>query len=338
MLKLVLWDLDQTILTGVLEEGDEEISPDAAQALQVLHERGVLQALCTQNTPALVTEAVANYRWTQLFFQIEADLGPKVEKVQRVLEAADIHPSDSWFVDDDAFERDAIRVQIPQINTCSVAELREQLQGDPVVVTDESKRRTQLYKEDRQRQAEAQVAESYDDFLRSCNVRIAIRPYHRNDIARVKELITRTHRMNLGILPIDEAVRRLGDDSYRVIIATMKDRYSDMGRCGVAHVTPLGSGQGIIESLAISCRTRSRGLALAMLTGLLRHPQIAYPSYTCRYRSNGRNRPLRMLLMAAGFNPVPESDQLRLETGQLWDLALPDWVELNYEKEHAATT
>ena len=338
MLKLVLWDLDQTILSGVLEEGDDEIQPAAEQALQILRERGVLQALCTQNAPTMITEAVTKFGWTELFVQTEADLGPKADKVQRVLEGTDIHPGDSWFVDDDPFERDAIRAQIPHLNVCSVAELLDHLKGEHSVVTDESKRRTQLYKEDQQRRAGAQAAENYDDFLRSCNIRITMRRYIPQDVTRIEELITRTHRMNLGVLPVEEAVHRLGKDAHRVIIAAMTDKYSDMGRCGVVHVTPLDSGQGMIESLAISCRTRGRGLALAMLTGLLRHPHAAFPSYTCRYRSNGRNRPLRMLLMAAGFNPVPDSDQLHLDAAQLSNLALPDWVDLVYKEAHAAAS
>ena len=43
ILKLVIWDLDETILTGVLEEGDEEINPAAREIMRQTDGRGILQ-------------------------------------------------------------------------------------------------------------------------------------------------------------------------------------------------------------------------------------------------------------------------------------------------------
>jgi len=145
--------------------------------------------------------------------------------------------------------------------------------------------------------------------------------------------------MNLGAIPVGEAIAYLNrPDEHRVIVAEMRDIYGDMGRCGVIHLTPNGSVEALIESLTISCRTRARGLSLAMLVGLLRHPAAKFQRYRCRYIANDANRPLRMLLMAAGFRPQRGTDWLTLEAEDLERLELPAWAHLEYRDASVAET
>src|SRR5665647_1502019 len=120
-LKLVVWDLDQTILTGILEEGDKEKNPIAGRVIRQLDERGILQALATQNSPDIVPPALEKLGWRSLFIQVEADLGPKVKKLKRILDALEVHVLDTAFVDEDPFERDSIAAQMADITTWSIA-------------------------------------------------------------------------------------------------------------------------------------------------------------------------------------------------------------------------
>jgi len=49
-IKCVVWDLDNTLWDGVLLEGDAcELRPDAAQALELLDRRGILQSISSKN-------------------------------------------------------------------------------------------------------------------------------------------------------------------------------------------------------------------------------------------------------------------------------------------------
>ena len=327
ILKLVIWDLDETILTGILEEGDNEVNPLAYRVMNQLNERGVLQALATQN-PSSVLGVLEEFDWFTLFVRSEASLGPKARKVENILEELGVNPLDAVFVDEDPFERGSISAQIPHITTWSVAEMAAFLEGRTDTVTEEAQRRPAMYREQQARTQAAESATNHTDFLRACNIEIIIRPYEPQDASRVEELLTRTHRMNLGVLPVDEAIARLNQPAaHNVIIAEMRDIYGDLGRCGIIHLTEGEQGEAIIESLAISCRTRARGLSLAMLVGLLRYARN-YQKYHCRYISNGANRPLRMLLMGAGFKPLPGTDQLLLTADKLAEIELPDWVHI----------
>jgi methoxymalonate biosynthesis protein len=334
ILKLVIWDLDETILRGILEEGDEEMSPLASRLMQQLDQRGILQALATQNPPETIVDATHRFHWFDRFVQIEADLGPKAKKVRRILDDLEISPLDAAFVDEDPFERGSIAAQIAGMPAWPLTDLEAYLAGDTSVATDEARRRPQMYREQQARVRDQDTAGDYTDFLRSCNIQITIRPYRPEDAMRAEELLTRTHRMNLGVLPVDEAIARLSQPGeHRVLVAEMRDVYGDMGRCGIVHLTPDEGGGALIESLAISCRTRARGLSLAMLVGLLRHPGAQFGSYRCRYIFNGSNRPLRMLLMGAGFKSQPGIDELVLDADRLASAELPDWTHIGYESE-----
>jgi len=332
ILKLVIWDLDETLLSGILAEGDKEANPQAERCLAELEEHGVLQALATQNQPEMIPPALELLGWSDLFVQVIASMGPKARKVKTILEALDISPLDTAFVDEDPFERGAIAAQIPGIATWSVSELEAFLAGDTTIVTKEGQRRARMYREQQVRERDGSRAVDYVTFLHSCNVQLTIRSYVLADALRVGELLRRTHRMNLGAISAEEAIARLNQPGeHQVIVAEMRDIYGDMGRCGVIHLRPNGSGEGLIESLAISCRTRARGLSLAMLVGLLRHPDAKFQRYRCRYIANDANRPLRMLLMAAGFRSQRGTDWLTLEAEDLERLDLPAWVHLEYQ-------
>jgi methoxymalonate biosynthesis protein len=334
ILKLVVWDLDETILKGILEEGDDEINPLASRLIQQLDQRGILQALATQNPPGTMGDASRKFYWFDRFVKIEADLGPKAKKVKRILDDLEISSLDAAFVDEDPFERGSIAAQISGITAWPLADLDAYLAGDTSVATDEARRRPQMYREQQARVRDQNTAGDYADFLRSCNIQITIRPYRPEDAARAEELLARTHRMNLGVLPVDEAIARLSQTGeHRVLVAEMRDVYGDMGRCGIVHLTLDEEGSALIDSLAISCRTRARGLSLAMLVGLLRHPDAQFGSYRCRYIFNGSNRPLRMLLLGAGFKAQQGLDELILDAARLAHVELPDWTHIGYEAE-----
>lgn len=331
ILKLVIWDLDETILTGILEEGDETINAVAGNLIDGLRERGTLQALATHNQPEIFQAVAHKHKWLGSFVQTVVDVCPKVKMVRRILDRLSVSPLDTAFVDADPFERDSIALQVPGISAWSIADLQTYLENNPEPVTEEASRRPEMYIEQQARLRDKEASGDYLDFLRRCDMRIKIRPYVSNDAERVKELLVRTHRMNLGEPTSDEAVNRLeqgGEGS--VVIAEMRDKYGDMGRCGVLHVTTDGAGAEFIENLAISCRTRARGLSLSMLVGLLRHPQIGFQQLRCRYRFNGSNRPLRMLLVATGFQRHPGTDELVLSSDRLARTELPDWIDISY--------
>ena len=141
-----------------------------------------------------------------MFVQAEANLGPKVKMVRRILKNLSVSPLDTAFIDTDPFERDSIAVQEPGISAWSLSELQTYLEVNPTSVTEEGSRRPEMYLEQQARARDESAASEYVEFLRRCDIRLRIRPFVPKDFDRAKELLARTHRMNLGVL---RSMRRL---------------------------------------------------------------------------------------------------------------------------------
>ena len=327
-LKLVVWDLDETLVRGVFAEGDRELVPGADDLLRALHGRGILQALATQNDDEVMREAIGHYDWEPLFQGALADFRPKHQKVLRILEQLDISAEHTVFVDDDPFERASIQAQIDGITSCSVAEIAEITASLDTPETEESRRRPQMYDELERRRVEGEAAADYESFLASCEMKVTIRPFRDDDEGRVRELLERTNRMNLGAnLPPDETLEGLGqDDGPRIVVSELSDRFGDSGRTGVVRLTPQADGSARIETLALSCRVRARGLALSMFVALLQHPSADFTRFVAPYTPTGRNRPLRMLLWAAGFEE--HDGVLSADRASLDRVDLPSWLTI----------
>jgi len=331
-LKLVVWDLDETIVEGVFAEHDRTVHPAAGALLAELDERGVLQALATQNEPEVMQEALTHFGWSDLFQAAKADFAPKRHKVLSILEELDISADDAAFIDDDPFERDAMQVQIPGLTGWSVAELTAHVSSLEGEVTAEARRRPDMYRALKKKRTDAEVTGDFEAFLAASDIRVMVRPFVESDGPRAVELLTRTNRMNLGSTESPAEVIRLqgGVDAPRLLVAELRDRYGDSGRCGLLRLTPTGEDAALIDSIAISCRTRARGLSLAMFVGLLSHPVGDFARYRCNFRSTGQNRPLRMLLWAAGFSPVVGTEELRAERSAVDAVTLPSWARIDH--------
>lgn len=330
-LKLVIWDLDETLVDGVFAEGDRDLVPGADALVRRLHGRGVLQALATQNDAETMRSAISTFGWNDLFQSTWADFGPKSGKVSKVLSELDISAEHAVFVDDDPFERESVSAQIRGLEAFAVDDIVALADSLEIPETEESRRRPQMYEELARRRRDGDAASDHEAFLASCGMALTIRGYQPSDEARVVELLERTNRMNLGSpMTPAETVAGLSDEGARLIVAELRDRYGDSGRCGVIRLSPTGDGGGRIESLALSCRVRARGLALSMLVALLGHPDVAYDTFETEYEPTGRNRPLRMLLWAAGFED--RGDGVLVTTRDRLDgVVIPGWLEIAVE-------
>ena len=68
ILKLVIWDLDETILTGVLEEGDETINPEAGKLMaQLRNARYAASPQQREISPEVLQPVIKRNQWSSLF-------------------------------------------------------------------------------------------------------------------------------------------------------------------------------------------------------------------------------------------------------------------------------
>ncbi len=321
MIKCVVWDIDNTLLDGVfLESGQRYPAADPAMAgvLAELAGRGVLQAIASKNPPAAAeyVERVTGHR----FAAAECGWDAKSDAIRRIITELGLSSQEIAFVDDDALERAQVSFALPEAMVLAPEDMVQAAswpQFGPPVITDEARRRGELYQTRRLRQEEATAfGGSRDDFLRYCQTRVVIGVADAADLPRLHELSVRTHQFNSAAAPVtsESLADALGSASHRVITVRLADRYGDDGLVGGCVIATAGAAGeqpelGLMSTqvwdvplLMMSCRAMGRGVIDALLAWLCRAARAAGASQvTVPCVVNPRNVPLRIALTSAGF-------------------------------------
>jgi methoxymalonate biosynthesis protein len=309
VIKCVVWDIDNTLLDGVyLESAGQPPRPDPelTHVLRELAGRGILHALASRNPPA-----AADYlrRVTGVQFAA-AELGwdSKADAVGRIAAGLGIGTDAIAFVDDDMLERAEVAAALPDVLVLTpedAAETPDWPDFSPAVVTEEARRRGQMYAARQRRQAEAaSFGGSREEFLRRVGTRITIGPARPQDVPRLRELAIRTHQLNSAGTALTEAeLRALIDSSgQQVVTVALADDFGDDGLVGCAVIVRNASGPWLVPVVMMSCRALGRGVLDALLAWLCQvaarggAPELSVPCLV-----TDRNVPMRLALAAAGL-------------------------------------
>jgi methoxymalonate biosynthesis protein len=309
IVKCVVWDLDNTLLSGVyLESGAQPPPADPAMraVLSQLADRGIIHAIATRNPPEAARYAV--HATGLRFAAAECGWGRKSDAVRRIMAELGLAPDAVAFVDDDLYERAEVSRAVPQALVLSPEDMADAVgwpEFSPAVVTAEARRRGEMYAQRRHRLAEAQAfAGSREEFLRYCGTRVTIAAAADADVPRLHELSVRTHQFNTRGEAVAEAALRalIASAAHRVTTVCLADRFGDDGMVGGCVVDAGAARTWTVTLLMMSCRAMGRGVIEALLAWLARSAaRDGALSLTVPCLVSQRNVPLRLALAAAGF-------------------------------------
>jgi methoxymalonate biosynthesis protein len=313
LVKCVAWDIDNTLLNGVYLESPDAApaaDPVVAAALTEFAARGILHAIASRNPPEAAVYA-ARVTGGE-FAAVECGWGRKSDALARIARELGIATDAMAFVDDDPYERAEVSAALPGVLVLSPEEVTEAAawpEFGVTAVTDEARRRGQIYAARRRRRdAERDFHGSHDDFLRSVRTRVTIAAASPADAPRLHELARRTRQFNSAgqVMTEAEFAALIASGQAQVATVRLRDAFGDDGIVG-ASVSSLGDdGTWTVRLLMMSCRAMGRGVIGALLAWLARTAarqgarEIALP---CAL--NERNVPLRLALAAAGFRAGP---------------------------------
>jgi methoxymalonate biosynthesis protein len=309
MVKCVIWDLDNTLLSGVyLESGSQPPPPDPVMLTVAaeLRDRGIIHAIASRNPPEAAQYA---QRATGLeFAAAECGWDRKSDAVRRIITDLAMAPDAVAFVDDDLYERAEVSFRVPEALVLSPEDMADATgwpEFSPPVVTAEARRRGEMYAERQRRQQESRAfTGSRDEFLRYCDTQVTIAEATAADVPRLHELSVRTHQFNsVGQAMAEPALRALiGSPAHRVAVVRLSDRFGDDGMVGGSVVEIGSDSTWTVTLLMMSCRAMGRGVIEAQLAWLARSAArggaaaLAVPCLVSQ-----RNVPLRLALAASGF-------------------------------------
>ncbi|MGC3982254.1 MAG: HAD-IIIC family phosphatase [Steroidobacteraceae bacterium] len=306
--KCVVWDLDDTVWTGTLvEDGIEgvQLKPGVAETMRMLDSRGILNSVASKNDEDLALAALKHFGLSEYILFPQVSWGPKSDALRRIAESIDIGIDTFVFVDDQPFERGEVGAAHPSVTLMTpedVAGFATHALFD-VPVTEESKKRRLLYRDEEKRQrAATSSGTDYLGFLRSCNIELDVLPVTKDSAERIYELTQRTNQLNVtGARFTREEVRQFvdGTTSDEGFVLRCRDTFGDYGIIGFC---VLNREQHRINAFFMSCRVQRKRVEQAFFAWLS-ESLIASgaDSLTINYRKTAKNGASVRMFADLGF-------------------------------------
>ncbi len=312
--KLVVWDLDHTLWDGVLLENDEpRLIPGVLPVIVGLDRLGILQSIASRNDAQAATAHLQRLGIHEYFLATRIDWSAKSQNVAAIAQALDIALDSVLFVDDQEFELEEVRFSNPQVRTVNAvhaARLLDEPAVRPAILTEDAPRRRLRYLEEEGRtRSEREFGGTPEEFMLSLNLQLAVTKASTADLDRVEELIARTNQLNSTGVTYSrgELLAFLDSPGHVLLVAELADRFGDYGKIAVV-VLESSAELWTVKLVLVSCRVLSRGIGPVLLSYLSHRARAAGVGLRVEFRDTGRNRPMRVALMMAGFNRTEPGD------------------------------
>jgi FkbH-like protein len=212
------------------------------------------------------------------------------------------------FIDDDAFECEAMRALCPEVLTCELPHDDDDIPAFIQSIWDldlwdpsmDDLNRTQYYHDNAQRVRAQQDALTLDTFISTLELKIQIGRLRQEEIRRAAQLSERVNQFNLnGIVKTVLELQQLLEEK-RCYIVSARDRFGDYGIVGMI-VLSLEGDVMRVDSLLLSCRALGRGIERKIVNFLAKTADAeGAHKLQFAYIPTTRNRPLYELLLSIG--------------------------------------
>lgn len=285
--KVLICDCDNVLWQGVAGEEPLQLTNEniaLQKALVNLYNQGVLLCLCSKNQPQNIETAFKNLDMPlkpEHIILKKISFHNKAESILQIAKELNLLPESFVFLDDDPRETEAVAAVLPQITTilANCTNFTAQMQGC-FGTGAIGQNRTELYREQKQREKARQKFGTVEEFNRSLNTKIICEPARPEQLERIAELTTRTNQFNLagGRFTTNELEKFFSQRNCGIYTVSITDRLGDMGIIGAALVT--AGNRNIITNFYLSCRAFGRGAEQVLLNALkANYPGTLYGVY-----------------------------------------------------------
>lgn len=278
-IKLIIWDLDDTLWQGSLAEGDDIcLYQTRVEFIRAYNRCGLVSAICSKNDAAAARKKLESFGlWDEFIFPCIAFV-PKGPAVKKLIEDIQLRPENVLFVDDNIHNLYDVKSIVPDINiiNATLPECDLLLQK----ILDEN-RHINKSRVEEYRMLQVKVADrqnqmiSNDDFLQASDIRIAFSMTLENleFKERIEELINRSNQLNYTqsrVTPETLTTMLLDNTNYNNWGIFVWDKYGYYGLVGFAMINHHSKQ---LVHFVFSCRVMHMGIENATLRKIgLRYP------------------------------------------------------------------
>lgn len=340
--KCLILDLDNTTWGGIIgDDGVENIQigdlgiGKAFTELQLwakqLKQRGIILAICSKNDEANAKEPFEKH--PDMILRMDdiavfvANWNNKADNIRYIQGVLNIGFDSMVFLDDNPFERNLVRTNIPEVTVPELPEdpaeylnyIRSLNLFETASFTAEDEQRTKQYQEEANRAILQQQFTNENDFLKSLNMVSVVEPFNKFNTPRVAQLTQRSNQFNLRTIRYteEEIVRVASSDDHITLAFSLADKYGDYGLISLVIMKHTDATTLFIDTWIMSCRVLKRNMENFVLntmvsTGL----QKGYTILEGEYLPTAKNNMVKDHYKDLGF---------KFNNG-MWKLELKDYV------------
>ena len=295
--KCLVLDLDNTLWGGVIGDdgldgivlGQGSARGEAFLAFQEyalqLSRRGIILAVCSKNDEA---NALAPFeRHPEMVLRrhhigsFVANWSDKAANIRQIAHALNIGLDAMVFVDDNPFERELVRGELPMVSVPELPEdpgsfarcLADAGYFEAVAVTDEDRERTAHYQASAARGVFEAKAADLPSYLRGLQMRMVWTRFDTTGRQRIVQLVNKTNQFNLTTRRISagEVDALMADPARRGLQIRLLDRFGDNGIVAIVILRKMALQTAVIDTWLMSCRVLGRQVEEATLGLVIRH-------------------------------------------------------------------
>ncbi len=352
--KCLVCDLDNTLWGGVVgEDGPTGIRlgveyPGALyvqlqRAILDVSRRGILLAICSKNNPADAMEVLEKHEHMLLrpndFAAMRINWQDKAGNLRQIAKELNIGIDALAFMDDNPAECQLVRQQLPQVTVIELpadpttysALLRSQPVFERLTMSQEDRRRGQMYAAQRSREAVRESAATLEDYYRSLQQVMEIALVNDASLERAAQMTQKTNQFNMTTRRYSEQqmAEFAADANCRVFTVRVTDRFGDNGIVGLA-ITRADGPMWELDTLLLSCRVIGRTVETAMLAAISDYArQHGATSLSGWFIPTAKNAPAKDVYTSHGFVEAErDGEAVRYELDlTTTDLKVPTWID-----------
>lgn len=347
--KCLILDLDNTVWGGVVgDDGWEHIQvghdlgigkafSEFQQWVKKLRRRGIIICVCSKNNEDTAKEPFEKN--PEMVLKLDdisvfvANWDNKADNIRIIQQILNIGFDSMVFLDDNPFERNMVRENVPGVCVPELPEdpaqylefLYSQNLFETASYSSADKDRTLQYQTEAKRVASAKKFANEDEYLESLNMTSEVSDFNSFNTPRVAQLSQRSNQFNLRTVRYteDDVKAIIADPKAKGFAFTLSDKFGDNGLIAVVILREYNSETLFIDTWFMSCRVLKRGMETFTLNTIGQWAkENGYRRLIGEYLPTAKNSMVSEHYPALGFERIEG-----VGTAQ-WSLDLDSYVPL----------
>jgi len=329
--KCLILDLDNTVWGGVIgDDGLEGIQlghglgigkafTEFQMWVKKLKQRGIIICVASKNNEDTAKEPFEKHPDMILKLDdiavFQANWETKVDNIRTIQSILNISFDSMVFLDDNPFERNMVRENIPGITVPELpedpGEYLEYLYGlnlfETASYSQADKDRTKQYQVEAKRVSLSKTFTNEADFLKSLDMVSVVSGFTKFNTPRVAQLSQRSNQFNLRTVRYTEAdIAMLAADEDVIDLSfTLEDKFGDNGLIAVVIMKKQDAETLFVDTWFMSCRVLKRGMENFTLNTMVERARRAgYKYIVGEYLPTPKNKMVEGHYQGLGFQPV----------------------------------